>query len=165
MTRWLTEDEHRAWRGFLRLHAQLTAALAQSLKADSDMSVPDYEVLAILSEAPQGALQALDLRRELQWEKSRLAHHIRRMEQRGFVRREACASDARAPIVRITDVGLAVIRAAAPAHVAHVRELFVDPLTPQQVEMLGQAAEAILKNLARLERNAGPRRVAEQGRC
>jgi DNA-binding MarR family transcriptional regulator len=149
MTEWLNEEEHRTWRSLLRMHAQLTAALAQALKIDSDMSISDYEVLAILSEAQEGAVRARELRCELQWEKSRLAHHIRRMEQRGYVRRDVCTDDRRAPLVCITETGLATIRAAAPAHVARVRELFFAALTPAQKRAIRQATEAVLENLAR----------------
>src|SRR4051794_26862790 len=151
MADWLDEDEHRTWRNVLRMHTRLITALAQALKTDSDMSISDYEVLAILSEAPDGVLRARDLRCELQWEKSRLAHHIRRMEHRGYVHRDICSDDARAPIVRITDTGLATIRAAAPAHVARVRELFFDALTPAQAQAMREATDAVLTNLARHE--------------
>lgn len=153
MSDWLAPDEDRTWRSFLRMHAQLTAALARQLKTDSDMSISDYEVLAILSEAPNGDLRARDLRYELQWEKSRLAHHIRRMEQRGYVRRDTCTDDLRAPLVCITDTGLAAIRAAAPTHVARVRELFFTALTPAQVRAMGEAADAVLENVVQ---HAGP---------
>lgn len=148
MTQWLDEDEQRTWRAVLRMFGQLTAELAQALNRDSDMSISDYEVLAILSEAPDGALQARALRCELQWEKSRLAHQVRRMEQRGLVRREACADDRRAPLVCITEAGNAAVRAAAPAHLARVREFFFDALSPAQSHAMRDAAEAILENLS-----------------
>jgi DNA-binding MarR family transcriptional regulator len=148
MPEWLDRDEQRTWRSVLRMYAQLTAALAQALKADSDMSISDYEVLAILSEAPDRTLRARALRCELQWEKSRLAHHIRRMEQRGYVRRETCTDDARAPLVCLTKTGHAAIRAAAPAHVTRVRELFFAALTPEQTRAMHEATEAVLTNLA-----------------
>lgn len=153
MSQWLEGDEHRTWRSFLRMHAQLTAALAQTLRADSAMSLSDYEVLAILSESQNGALQALDVRCKLQWEKSRLAHHIRRMEQRGYVQREPCAEDARAPLICITEAGRAAIRAAVPAHVARVRQLFFEALTPAQVRAIREASEAVLENLPQSDLN------------
>lgn len=147
MSDWLDEDEHRTWRSALKMYTHLTTALAQALKNDSDMSIADYEVLAVLSEAPDGVLRARELRCELQWEKSRLAHHIRRMEQRGYVRRDPCPDDPRAPLVGATEVGLAAIRAAAPAHVARVRELFFAALTPAQASAFREAAEVVLENL------------------
>lgn len=147
MTDWLTEDEDRTWRSVLRMHTHLTTVLAQALKTDSDLSISDYEVLALLSEAPDRVLRARDLRCELQWEKSRLAHHIRRMEQRGHVRRDTCSDDPRAPLIWLTETGLAAIRAAAPAHLARVRELFFDALTPAQVRSMREATEAVLNHL------------------
>ena len=147
MTRWLDETEHRTWRSFLRMHSQLLAALAQSLRADSDMSLPDYEVLAVLSESPRGALRARELRSALQWDKSRLAHHVRRMEQRGLVERTECTEDARASVVHITAGGTAAIEAAAPAHAERVRALLFEALTPEQTAALGEAADAALAHL------------------
>lgn len=156
MGEWLSEDEQHTWRSVLRMHAQLTAALAQALKTDSDMSISDYEVLAILSEAPDGVLRARELRCELRWEKSRLAHHIRRMEQRGYVRRDSCTDDARAPLINLTEVGSAAIRAAAPAHVARVRELFFSALTPAQARAMGDAADTVLDHLLRHASDRAP---------
>ena len=149
MTEWLNEEDHHTWRSMLRMHAQLTAALAQALKLDSAMSISDYEVLAILSEAPDGAVRARELRYELQWEKSRLAHHIRRMEQRGYVRRDTCTDDLRAPLISLTEAGVTAIRSAAPAHVARVRELFFSALTPAQARAMREAADAVLDNVER----------------
>ncbi|TDC63237.1 MarR family transcriptional regulator, partial [Actinomadura sp. GC306] len=142
---WLDEDEQRTWRAFIQMHAQLLAVLAQGLKTDSDMSISDYEVLVILTEAPDGTLRARDLRCRLQWEKSRLAHHIRRMEQRGYVRRDTCTEDLRAPIVSITELGRNTIQVAAPAHVTQVRQLFFNALTRPQQKALREAAETVLK--------------------
>lgn len=151
MTQWLSEDEHRTWRNVLRMHSRLLEALAQSLRADSDMSLPDYEVLAVLSESPGGALRSLDLRTALRWDKSRLAHHVRRMEQRGLVERSECTEDGRASVVHITPAGTVAIEAAAPAHVEQVRALFFDALTPEQVRALDEAAESVLARLDELQ--------------
>jgi len=149
VTEWLNEEDHHTWRSMLRMHAQLTAALAQALKVDSAMSISDYEVLAILSEASDGAVRARELRNELQWEKSRLAHHIRRMEQRGYVRRDTCTDDLRAPLISLTEAGFTAIRSAAPAHVTRVRELFFSALTPAQARAMREAADAVLDNVER----------------
>ncbi|SKB08981.1 MarR family winged helix-turn-helix transcriptional regulator [Aeromicrobium choanae] len=154
MTEWLDAEEQRTWRGVLAMHDDLMTALAQGLKAQSDLSAADYAVLANLSEAPDGVLRARELRCLLRWEKSRLAHHIRRMEQRGLVRRDACLDDGRAPLVSITADGRTAIDAAAPTHVAQVRELFFDVLTPAQLTTLREAAEAVVARIALSEDDA-----------
>jgi DNA-binding MarR family transcriptional regulator len=145
---WLDDEQQRIWRAFHGMRTHLAMAFKLTMVADSGISEPDFEVLAKLSETPSGELRARELRTQLQWEKSRLAHQIRRMEERGLVRREACADDPRAPLVAITPAGRATIEAAAPAHVARVRDLFFDPLTPAQLTVLREASEAILARLA-----------------
>jgi DNA-binding MarR family transcriptional regulator len=145
--RWLDDREARAWRGFVRLQAEVLASTGRQLQRDSGLSEPDYAVLVNLSEAPDGRLRAFALGRVLQWEKSRLSHHLTRMEQRGLVKRERCQSDSRGAFVVLTDVGRTAIEAAAPLHVEHVRRVFVDALSPTQLDAMGDIAETVLARL------------------
>jgi DNA-binding MarR family transcriptional regulator len=145
--RWLDEREARAWRGYTRLRVQLQARLARELARHSGLSDPDYSVLVNLSEAPQGRLRAFELGRALQWEKSRLSHHLKRMGKRGLVAREHCESDARGSFVVITPEGRAAIEAAAPAHVEDVRRHLIDVLDDDQLDALADIAETVLANL------------------
>jgi DNA-binding MarR family transcriptional regulator len=142
--RWLDERETRAWRGTLRAQAELARRLNRQLQRDSGLSSSDYEVLVDLSEADDGRLRAYELSRALQWEKSRLSHHLSRMEARGLVCREDCVDDARGAWVCLTPEGRAAIEAAAPRHLAEVRRLFVDLLTPAQLDVLADVADAVL---------------------
>jgi DNA-binding MarR family transcriptional regulator len=145
--RWLDEREARAWRGYTRMRVQLDARLARELARHSGLSDPDYSVLVNLSEAPQGRLRAFELGRALQWEKSRLSHHLKRMGKRGLVAREDCESDARGSFVVITPEGRAAIEAAAPAHVEDVRRHLIDVLDDHQLDALAGIAETVLANL------------------
>ncbi|MGK5738058.1 MarR family winged helix-turn-helix transcriptional regulator [Micromonospora sp. URMC 103] len=145
----LEQREYQVWRAFHRMHDLLALALNQHLQQDAGISEPDFQVLAALAEADRHALRSRDLRDELQWEKSRLAHQIRRMEQRGLVVRDECPEDGRSAIVRLTDAGLAGVRRAAQAHAAQVRDLFSDVLTPAQLDALEQASTAVLERLRR----------------
>jgi DNA-binding MarR family transcriptional regulator len=154
---WLTADEQRAWRGFLLMGAKLQARLNRELQRRSGLSDADYEVLVNLSEAPGGRLRAFELCGAMHWEKSRLSHHLSRMEARGLVVREGCRTDARGAFVSLTGQGRAAIEAAAPEHVAQVRRLFFDALTPEQVEALTTISEAVLDRLAVEDRVSGRR--------
>jgi len=145
--RWLDEREARAWRGYVRMNARLSGAVARQLMTDAGLSDPDYAVLVALSEAPEHRLRPRDLAREVQWEKSRLSHHLARMERRCLVAREGCSGDARGAFVRITETGLRAIRTAAPAHVDAVRNWFIDPLTPEQLDTLADISDAVLARL------------------
>jgi DNA-binding MarR family transcriptional regulator len=145
--RWLDDREARAWRGFTRMRTELSARLSRDLAAHSGMSEADYAVLVHLSEAPEGRLRAFELGRALQWEKSRLSHHLTRMGKRGLVCREDCESDARGSFVVLTGAGRAAIEQAAPAHVEDVRRYLVDRLSGEQLEALADIAETVLAGL------------------
>ena len=145
---WLNDREERAWRALQFMQMQLEAELARQLAADSDVSYPDYLVLVELTDRPDGRMRLFELGRELGWEKSRLSHHIARMADRGLVKKERCESDRRGAFVSITRRGRKSIEAAAPGHVDAVRRLFVDALTPDQLDTVGDAAEAVLAGLA-----------------
>ncbi|BBZ26867.1 hypothetical protein MMAD_11620 [Mycolicibacterium madagascariense] len=117
------------------------------LQQEFGLSGPDFEVLVNLSEAPGERLRAFELGRATQWEKSRMSHHLSRMEKRGLVRREA--SDARYPDVVLTDAGRDAIAAAAPANAARVRELFVDVVGPERLAVIGAASDDVVAAIQR----------------
>ena len=143
----LTERERHAWQGFLRMQSEVLARLARRLHQESGLSGSDYEVLLNLSEAPEGRLRAFEIGAATQWEKSRLSHHLTRMAQRGLIERQPCADDSRYANVVLTDAGRAAIVEAAPLHAAHVRALFLDGLTPDQLDALAEIAGATLDHL------------------
>jgi DNA-binding MarR family transcriptional regulator len=145
--RWLTADEQRAWRAYLRAGSLLTARLNRLLQADCGLSLPEYEVLVQLSEAPQGKLRPFQLGLALDWEQSRLSHMLSRMGRRGFVVRQDCAGDRRGAEVVLTAAGRAAIESAAPGHVAAVRRLVFDQMDSEQAAVFGQVFEAILAGL------------------
>ena len=144
---WLTADEQRAWRAYLRTGTLLSAALNRQLQADSGLSLPEYEVLVRLSEAPGGQLRPFQLGLALDWEQSRLSHLLSRMTRRGFVVRQACPGDRRGALVMLTGRGRAAIESAAPGHVAAVRRLVFDQMDRAQATAFRQAFEAILAAL------------------
>ena len=142
--RWLTEREERTWRAVQFMQMRLEGELARQLAAESGLSYPDYVVLVALTDQPDGRMRLFELSETLGWEKSRASHHIGRMVGRGLVKKETCNSDRRGFYVVVTARGRREIDAAAPGHVAAVRRLFVDRLTPAQLDALGDAAESVL---------------------
>lgn len=146
-TRWLDERQDRAWRGYRRMRRLLDLELARELTHDAGLSEPDYDVLSDLSETPQGRLRLSELADRMLWSRSRLSHHLTRMQQRGLVTREECPDDARGAIVVLTRVGRNAIEAAAPGHVTAVRQHFLDLLTPAEVEALGAFTHRVVDHL------------------
>lgn len=144
---WLSPDEQRTWRSFVRVHQHLVARLTRDLQAHSGLSGADYEVLVALTDVPEGRLRPQDLAKQIDWEQSRLSHQVARMAKRGLVTREECAADWRGVLVAITPAGREVIGAAAPKHVATVRRLVIDTLTPEELATLARINERILEQL------------------
>jgi DNA-binding MarR family transcriptional regulator len=147
MTRWLSEAEQRAWRGLLQMTTKLEARLNRELQEAGGLSLADYDVLVPLSEAPQGRLRVFELASDLGWERSRLSHHLGRMQRRGLVTREDCAADRRGAFVVLTDQGRTAIEEAAPAHVETVRRLVFEGLSAEQVRSLQSLTESVLHRL------------------
>jgi DNA-binding MarR family transcriptional regulator len=84
---------------------------------------------------------------------SRLSHLVKRLEERGLVRREADRADGRFTNAILTEEGFRVLAAAAPGHVAHVRSLVVDVLSPEQLRRMGLAADRIMARIDTSEIN------------
>jgi DNA-binding MarR family transcriptional regulator len=145
--RWLDERENRAWRSFLSMQARLRYVLGKELHQQTGLSDADYAVLVHLSEAPGGRLRPFELGMAADWEKSRLSHHLTRMERRGLVTREHCPSDSRGAFVALTPVGRGAIEVAAPFHVEQVRRWFLSVMSPEQLEMLTLVSETVLSRL------------------
>ena len=146
-TPWLSEDEQCTWRAFLTAMRLLTDQLDRELQRDADMPHTYYEILVALSEAPERRLRMNQLADVCQSSRSRLSHAVSRLEEAGWVRREACPTDKRGALAVMTDRGFAAIESAAPGHVEGVRRYVFDVLTPEQVRQLGEISAAIRDGL------------------
>lgn len=142
--RWLEGVEHDAWRGWVEVGSRLDERLNRQLQRDSGLSSADYEVLVNLSEAEQGRLRSFQLGALIRWEKSRLSHHLTRMEKRGLIAREECPTDGRGAYVVLTPTGRSAIETAAPLHVEEVRRSFVDLLSEEQLQQLADITDVVL---------------------
>jgi DNA-binding MarR family transcriptional regulator len=126
------------------MHLRVDGELARRLAAATDITYPEYVVLVALTDHDEGRLRSFELGDRLGWEKSRVSHQVRRMEQRGLVVREPCADDGRGAHVVVTAAGRRSIEAAWPSHVDAVRSLFIDHLTEGQLDQLTAIAEHVL---------------------
>lgn len=148
--RWLTPDEQSVWRAFLDVSRLMTEQMNRQLSEESRMSLPEYEILVALSEAPDRRLRMSELADRVLSSRSRITHTVGRMEERGHVNREACADDGRGVLCVLTDAGFTVLEAAAPAHVEGVRSAMFDPLSAGDVEGLGVALRKIREAFGRM---------------
>ncbi|WP_169747633.1 MarR family winged helix-turn-helix transcriptional regulator [Demequina iriomotensis] len=140
----LPRAESALWRALTLMGRRLVAGLEQRLQAAVGVSVPDLDILMALDEAPEGRLRAGSLGEMLGWEKSRISHHVARMEARGLVRRVTCAEDLRGTWVETDEAGREALIRALPVFAAHVKEALVDVLPGDEAASVGKAALRIL---------------------
>ena len=143
--RWLSDDEQRAWRAFLTFAAQLDEALDRQLQRDAGMPHAYYQVLAMLSEAPDRTLRMSELARITSSSPSRLSHAVARLEERGWVRRDKHPTDRRGALAVLTEAGWSALVSAAPGHVEAVREVLFDRLDPAEVAALRGTFERLVQ--------------------
>ncbi len=145
--RWLTADQLRAWVGLLSVAELLPAALDSQLRRDAGLTHFDYQVLAMLSEAPGRSLRMTTLAVRTSATLPRLSHVVERLEARGLVVRTPDPDDARATRAHLSEEGWQTLVAAAPGHVTTARALVIDALTDEQVTQLERITAALLARL------------------
>lgn len=142
-----TAEELRIWRDFIETTDVLRSRIASRLQSESALSPGDYAVLLALTEAPEQQMRSSELAAHIGWERSRLSHHLGRMERRGLIRRQECATDPRGAEVHLTAAGAEAFRGSTVPHLRAIRELFVDALTPDQLLAAGEIAAALRAHL------------------
>jgi DNA-binding MarR family transcriptional regulator len=145
--RWLSSEQQASWRTWLSAQLLLAEAFERDLKASSDLSMAEYEVLVQLSEAPDRRLRMSELASRTLASRSRLSHQISRMEGDGLVKREECLTDKRGWWAVLTDHGWDVLVGAAPLHVESVRRHLVDVLSDEEFQMLGRILDKVVAPL------------------
>jgi DNA-binding MarR family transcriptional regulator len=145
--KWLTPGELDSWLAVVRLITWLPWSIDQQLRHDSDLGMVEYQVLAMLSGAPERTMRMSSLAMLTNASLSRLSHLFKRLEGRGLVRREADPTDGRFTNAILTEKGFQTLVEAAPGHVAHVRSLVIDVLSPEQLRRLGLAADRIMSRI------------------
>ena len=141
----MTSAELTAWRSLLDTTAELRRVLGTELQ-ETGLSPADYQVLLALSEANGKRMRSSELARTIDWERSRLSHHLGRMEGRGLVRREDCATDSRGAEVTLTAEGERVFRRATAPHMRSIKRHFADALTPDQLAALRDILRSLQHN-------------------
>jgi len=151
--KWLTAAEVDSWLSLVRLMTWLAWSIDQQLRRDSNLAMVEYQVLAMLSESPERTLRMSSLADLANASLSRLSHLVKRLEERGLVRREPDPADGRFTNAILTDKGFQTLAEAAPGHVAHVRSLVVDVLSPEQLRRVGRVADRIMSRIDTSEIN------------
>ena len=143
-TNWLDEDQLASWLSVVRLITRLPFAIDNQLQREGGLSMAEYMTMAILAKSPRWTMRMSELADRLSSSLSRLSHLAKRMEARGYLRREPDPTDGRFTNAILLPAGMAKLESAAPGHVATVRHLVVDNLSRERLRRLGQDAERIV---------------------
>jgi DNA-binding MarR family transcriptional regulator len=146
---WLPDEQQDTWRAFLTVTKLLDAALDRQLLRDAHIPHTYYGLLVALAEQEEGRRGLSDLAALVDFSQSRLTHALKRMESYGWVRREPRPDNGREKDAVLTAAGRAALAAAAPGHVALVRELMFDHLSAAQLAQLREICGALLPALIR----------------
>jgi DNA-binding MarR family transcriptional regulator len=144
---WLAPGQLASWLSVVRLITRLPWAMDAQLQRDAGLSMIEYQTMAMLGEAPQWTIRMSDLAERTSSSLSRLSHLVTRLETRGYVRREADPADGRFTNAILLPAGVRKMESAAPAHVAYVRQLVIDNLSPERLRRLGQDADRIVARI------------------
>lgn len=161
-TRWLDDEQLDTWVKLVAVVELLPGVLDSQLRREAGLTHFEYFVLAMLSEAPELTLRMTALAQRTNASLPRLSHVVRRLEDRQLLQRFPCPEDGRATNARLTESGLALVVAAAPGHVATVRDHVIDVLTPSQLQQLGGIADALLTRLDPEGRMSRPTQAARR---
>ncbi|WP_326557604.1 MarR family winged helix-turn-helix transcriptional regulator [Micromonospora sp. NBC_01796] len=143
----MTAGELAIWRSLLDTTDELRKLLGAQLLQESNLSSADYQVLLALNEADGHRMRSSELAESIDWERSRLSHHLGRMERRGLIRRDDCATDNRGSEVSLTDDGARMFRASTAPHLRAIKRHFGDALTPEQFEALADILRTLRGHL------------------
>ncbi len=141
----LTDTEQACWRAFVESSWALHTRLEDELRAATGLSMSDYHVMVVLSEAPEHRLRMGELANLLVFSPSRLTYQISSMVKRGLVRKQSCPDDGRGQEAVLTDAGMAALVAAAPLHLETVRDSFIDRLDAEELAVIGRVFARIRK--------------------
>src|SRR5919112_1092772 len=141
----LSDTQQEFWRTFIESSWALHTRLEDELRTATGLSMADYHVMVVLSEAPEHRLRMGELAGRLVFSPSRLTYQISSMVKRGLVRKQACPDDGRGQEAVLTEYGLAELVAAAPLHLKTVRDSFIDHLDADELAVIGRAFAKIRK--------------------
>ena len=144
---WLDDEQQLAWRHYIRGSRALETVLDNEVQTEAGMSLSEFELLSMLSEAPDRALRMSTLAELIVQSRSRVTHTANRLARRGWVERRAAADDGRGVELVLTEAGMEAVVVAAQVHVMSVRRHLVDVLERLELVELGAAMMKVRASL------------------
>lgn len=153
MTRWLDDEEQRAWRTILRASHLIDQVMEEALDQEG-VSLGEYELMSMVSEAPGGRMRMAELAHLIVQSRSRVSHTATRLEKRGWVQRIPAPQDGRGVVLVLTEVGAKELKRLAPIHVESVRHALLDHLSREELIEHGDALRRVVRAIRHSEAEA-----------
>lgn len=125
-----------AWELYFTTTARLTERIEAALKCQAGLSMPEYSVLLMTDRAGEEGVRPSRLAHQVVFSRSRLTHTMKRLESRDLIERRPCEGDGRGGLVFLTQAGKALFDEAALVQRDVIRRLFLDDITPEEIDML-----------------------------
>lgn len=136
-----------AFRVYFETTARLLDRLEKRLKDQLGLTLSEYNMLLLLSEAPAGRMRMGQLASAIVFSPSRLTYQVKVLSERGLVRKVKCSEDGRSWQAELTTDGRAVFRRASIIHARGVKRLFTDAVSTEQLSMMHQIFGQVANNL------------------
>lgn len=148
----LTSDQLRqplgpAFRVYFETTARLLDNLEKRLKQQMGLTLSEYNMLLLLSEAPEGRMRMGQLADAIVFSPSRLTYQVKVLSERGLVKRVKCPEDGRAWETELTTEGRTMFRRASVIHAKGVKNLFTNAVTDEQLTMIHRIFAQVTQNL------------------
>ena len=141
----LSPAQYGTFRRWLIANDYMEGYLNRSL-ATYGLSMTEYRMFVVLSEAPTERLRMSDLANDAHHSLSRSSHTIARMEARGWVVRIPHESDRRVTYVKLTPEGMALLERARPQYHAAIRRVFVQAIGDDKMADLDSILQGIISS-------------------
>ena len=140
----------KAWRGFVNTSSDLLNLIARDLEPFG-IDGGDYQLLAMLSEAPDQKLKMCELAERLRLSRSGLTRRIDGVLKAKYVAQVRDNQDGRVVFAHLTKKGFDFIKKVAPHHLESVRRRMIDLLSVAELKAFGSGFEKISKNVKQSE--------------
>lgn len=151
-----TEDQGATLRLLIAL-ARVYQALERGVKpqlASHGLGMTEFAVLEVLYH--KGPLPLGEIRDRILVTGASTTYVVKKLEERGLMRRKPCAEDQRIVFGELTSKGRALIDEVFPIHVARLRELMADLSVSEK-----RTATRLLRRLSQHARQVAGERVTE----
>ncbi len=145
-TNWLNQSEMNAWLAFIKTSRDLIRALERDLEPFG-LDGGDYQLLAMLSDAPDQRLRMCELAEELRLSRGGLTRRMNGVLEKRLVVRNQDPTDKRVAYIEMSTKGRALLDRAAPVHLQSVRRLMIDLLSASEIKAIGTAFSKISTQL------------------